>query len=135
MSEQANKPKVSDGMRIALETLESLREEFVGHILQFGDGDIDAVDYITNALAAIAASRAATDSGSETLPARDQSDVQGFEAKPEKILVECHMALLGISPASYAWGNVNEWLVHNGKSDYARKLKSVIPPKQNEFTR
>lgn len=45
------------------------------------------------------------------------------DEKLEQILIDCHQALLSLYPASYAWGDVNEWLVEFGKKPYSRKLK------------
>lgn len=48
----------------------------------------------------------------------------------EQILIHCHMALIGIWPASDAWGEVEKWLKANSKSEYAEKLRASVKEAQ-----
>lgn len=50
----------------------------------------------------------------------------------EAILTECHMALVEIFPALDAWWKLNDWLVANGDSQYAKRLSRILPKKRKE---
>lgn len=60
-----------------------------------------------------------------------ENPTSGQTTPNEQMMIHCHMALLGIWPASDAWGEVNEWLVENGQSPYAKRQKSVMPKHRN----